>query len=256
MEARRREFEFELPIGYEDADGQIYRTAVLRKMTGRDEAVMADKRSRANGARMITELLAGCLVRLGSIEKPGVKVTQQMFSADRHFLLVKLREITFGKEMQATYSCATCRQATVVIEDLSELEVVRLPAGSLPEDMVVGLDDGYVDRTGEVYQTLLFRYPTGLDEERIAATVRENASRGKNALLARCLTTMGDLPEAKLEALGTSIFADLTLADRGAIDHAMNNGGPGIKLRRIVLCDNCGREYEAALDMSNFLVAS
>ena len=256
MEVHRREFEFELPIGYEDADGQVHRTAMLRKMTGRDEAVMADKRSRANGARMITELLAGCLVRLGSIEKPGAKVTQQMFSADRHFLLVKLREVTFGEEMQATYSCATCHQATVVAEDLSELEVVRLPAGSLPEDMMVQLDDGYVDRNGEVYQTLLFRYPTGLDEERIAPAVRENASRGKNALLARCLTSMGDVPEAKLQALGTSIFADLTLADRGAIDHAMNNGGPGIKLRRTVLCDNCGREYEAALDMSNFLVAS
>jgi DNA-directed RNA polymerase subunit RPC12/RpoP len=256
VEPRRREFEFELPIGYEDADGQVHRTAVLRKMTGRDEAVMAETRNRNNGARLITELLAGCLVRLGTLEKPGAKVAQQLFSADRHFLLVKLREITFGDQMQATYSCGTCHQATVVMEDLSQLDVVRMPTGSLPEDLVVRLEDGYVDRDGEVYETLLFRYPTGQDEERIAGTVRENASRGKNALLARCLTGMGDMPTPRLEALGTAIFTDLTMSDRGVIDHAMNNGGPGIKLRRTVVCSNCGREFEAALDMSNFLVAS
>ncbi len=256
MQARPREFTFELPIGYEDADGQVHRTAVLRKMTGRDEAVLADKRHRTNGGKMITELLGGCLVRLGTLERPGSVVAQKLFTADRHFLLVKLREITFGELMQATYSCATCNQATAVTEDLSELPVVRLDAGELPADLVVRLDDGYVDRGGECYDTLLFRHPTGLDEERIAATVRENASRGKNALLARCLKAMGDMPAPRLEALGTSIFTELTLADRGVIDHAMNNGGPGIKLRRDVQCDNCGRTYEAALDMSNFLVAS
>jgi hypothetical protein len=255
-EPRQREFEFTLPIGYEDADGQVHRAAVLRKMTGRDEALMAEKRNRTNGARMITELLGSCLLRLGTVERPGVKVAQQLFSADRHFLLVKLREVTFGAEMQATYACSTCHEATVLTEDLSELEVVQLPGGELPEDLYVELDDGYVDRGGGLYLSMVFRHPVGTDEERIAAAVRENPSRGKNALMARCLKAMGDMPTAKLEALGTAIFQDMTLTDRGLIDHAMNNGGPGIKLRRTITCANCGREYEAALDMSNFLVAS
>jgi hypothetical protein len=255
-EPRRREFELELPMGYEDQDGRVHRTVVLRKMTGRDEAVMADKRYRNNGAKMITELLGNCLVRLGDLDSPGPRVVQRLFSADRHFLLVRLREITFGPYMRATYSCTTCHQATECTEDLAELEVVPLEDGQLPEDMVVRLDDGYVDRAGNIYDSMAFRYPVGSDEERIAPQARENASHGKNALLARCLRTMGDMPTPKLEALGSAIFADLTLADRALIDTAMNNGGPGIKLRRTITCDGCGRDYSASLDMSNFLVAS
>ncbi|MFZ3599225.1 hypothetical protein [Streptomyces sp. BH104] len=255
-EPRRREFEFELPMGYEDQDGRVHRTAVLRKMTGRDEAVMADKRYRTNGAKMITELIGNCLVRLGELDAPGPQVVQRLFSADRHFLLVRLREITFGPRMRATYSCAACHEATERTEDLTELEVVRLEDGEPPQDMVVRLEDGYVDRAGNVYDSMVFRYPVGTDEERIAAQARENVSRGKNALLARCLREMGDMPKAKVEALGSAVFVDLTLADRALIDHAMNNGGPGIKLRRTITCEGCGRDYEASLDMSNFLAAS
>jgi len=253
---REREFEFELPIGYLDADGRMHRRAVLRKMTGREEAVMADKRNRNSGARMITELLGSCLVRLGDLEKPGSRLAQALYSADRHYLLVRLREITFGPEMQGTYSCPTCQGASVLMEDLASLEVVSLADGALPEDTVVHLDDGYVDGEGDVHDTFVFRPPTGADEEKIAPAVRENASYGKNALMARCLKAIGDMPQPLVEALGTSIFNDLTLKDRAIIDRALNNGGPGIKMRRDILCDNCGRRFSATLDFSNFLSPS
>src|SRR5438067_6101605 len=120
---RTREFTFELPIGYIDEDGRMHRAATVRKMTGRDEALLADRRFRNNGARMITELLGSCLVRLGAIEHPGVAVAQRLFSADRHFLLIRLREITFGPEMRASYSCPSCREATDTVEDLASFEV-------------------------------------------------------------------------------------------------------------------------------------
>jgi hypothetical protein len=116
---RAREFTLELPIGYVDADGRLHRTAALRKMTGRDEAIMADKTNRTNAARMITELLANCLKRIGDIEKPRRTIVQQLYSGDRYFLLMKLREITFGPEMRASYSCPTCREANDLLEDLS-----------------------------------------------------------------------------------------------------------------------------------------
>ncbi|QXJ21272.1 hypothetical protein AGRA3207_002109 [Actinomadura graeca] len=254
--ARPREFEFELPVGYEDGDGQVHRTAVLRKMTGRDEAVLADRRHRANGARMISELLGGCLVRLGTLEAPGIRAAQGLYSADRQFLLIRLREITFGPEMRASYACGACHESTTLVEDLSELDVVRLGPGEVPGDVTVKLEDGYVDRTGELYDVLVFRHPTGLDEERVAGVIRENASQGKNALMARCLKEMGDMPGPKLEALGTAVFKDMTLSDRGLVDRALNDGGPGIDLRRTVGCGGCGREYTASLDMSNFLAAS
>ena len=247
-----REFEFELPVGHVDDDGKVHRTAVLRKMTGRDEAVMVEKRNRNNGARMISELLGNCLLRIGDLERPGLRTAQQLYSADRHYLLVKLREITFGTEMPATYACPTCRESTQVVEDLSALPVRRLEDGELPGDIVVELEDGYVDRDGEAYMSAVFRHPIGADEEKIAAKSRENVSQGKNALMARCLTALGAMPEQKREALGTAIFNDLTLSDRASVDAALNGDGPGVQLRREVVCSGCGRDYTATLDMSNF----
>lgn len=257
MESPRvREFEFSLPIGYEDSDGRMHRTAVLRKMTGREEALIADKNNRANGARLITELLGSCLLRIGSVDRPGKQVVQSLYSADRHFLLVKLREITFGAEIQTSYSCPTCKEATTSVENLSELEVICLQEGETPHDIVVQLEDGYFDRDGQLYTSMVFRYPTGGDEEKVATAIRENAAAGKNALLSRCLKSVGDMPDRRREALGTALFSDLTLGDRARIDKTLNNGGPGINMRREINCDGCGRKYTATLDMSNFLSPS
>ena len=103
-----------------------------------------------------------------------------------------------------------------------------------------------------MYATAVFRYPTGIDEEKIATATRDNASVGKNALMARCLTALGDMPDAHREALGTAIFNDLTLSDRKLVDNALNDEAPGVSMSRDVRCDACGREFTTSLDMSDF----
>jgi hypothetical protein len=254
---RARQVECTLPIGYEDADGRLHRTVMLRKMTGRDESIIADKAHRGNAAKMMTELLASCVVKLGAIERPTRQVIQAMYSADRYFLLVKLRELTFGAEMAASYTCPTCRESTNTTEDLSTLEVIALGDGEVATDVVVELEDGYLDGGTDVHTSLAFRYPCGMDEEKVAPAMRENASQGKNALMARCLRSVGDMDRSRMEALGTAIFNDLTLGDRAIIDKALNNGtSPGVKLRRDVTCNACTRKFTASLDFSNFLAVS
>src|SRR5262245_30373849 len=92
----KREAEFTIPIGITDDDGRVHRTAVLRKMTGREEAILADKRNQRNGGKLVTELIHSCLVRLGDLPKNGASTVEKMYSADRNFLLIKLRTLTFG----------------------------------------------------------------------------------------------------------------------------------------------------------------
>jgi hypothetical protein len=136
------------------------------------------------------------------------------------------------------------------------MAVTRLEEAA-PEDMVVELEDGFFDRaSGETYYTAVFRYSTGLDEERVTAITRENASLGKNALMARCLVSFGDIPKPRLEALGSGVFNELTLGDRARIDRVLNEDSPGVDLRRPVVCAACGRTFEATLDLSNFLAPS
>jgi hypothetical protein len=246
-----REFEFELPVGYTDEAGRVHRSALLRKMTGREEMLLADRKLRQNGGRLVTELLASCVRRLGELEPVPRDVVSRLCSPDRNYLLVELRKITFGTTMETVYDCPACGEANRSLEDLDELAVRRVD-GEGARDVVVELDDGYSDGDGALYTTMVFRLPTGGDEERVAGTLKANASEGMSALLSRCLVAVGDMPQPRREALGTKIMTDLTLADRARIDRAFRRDMPGVDLLRELECESCGRRFERNLDLSSF----
>ncbi len=251
--ASKREMEVTLPIGFTDEEGRVHRSAVLRKMTGKEEAILADRRNQRNGGRLVSELIHSCLVRLGELPKNGVNTVEKMYSADRNFLLLKLRSLTFGPELQANYTCPSCGEPLHVVEDLDELPVRGLGAGESAEEIGVELEDGYVDKDGSVHTALTLRLPTGEDESQVAPQMRQNASLGKNALLARCMKSLGDMPRHRMEAIGPKIMSELTLTDRRQIDRALNQAAPGVDLVREHNCHSCGASFKATLDMTHFL---
>lgn len=248
-----REIDVTLPIGLLGDDGKLHRQVTMRKMTGREEALLADPANQRNGGRLVTALLHSCITRLGDLETVRRNHVDAMYSVDRNFLLIRLRSFTFGAELPAAYTCSSCGERFERTEDLDALPVRVLPDGELPEDIVVELRDGYLDRDGSVHTSMTLRPARGDDESAAAPQMRKNASLGKNALLARCLRSLGDLPQHRLEALGPKILADLTLTDRRLIDRAFNDGVPGIDLIREIDCPACGHELRASLDMTNFL---
>jgi hypothetical protein len=249
----RREAEFTLPIGYTDDEGNTHRRAVLRKMTGKEEAILADKRNQRNGGKLVTELLHSCLVKLGELPKNGANTVEALYSADRNYLLLKLRAITFGSELKTHYTCPSCGESLHLLEDIDELPVRMLGEDEALEDVVIELQDGYVDKDGTEHRALHLRLPTGADEAAVAPQMRQNASLGKNALLSRCMKSLGDLPKHRLEAIGPKILAELTLTDRRLIDRALNQAAPGVDLIREISCPHCGSDFKSSLDMTNFL---
>ncbi|MES3153127.1 hypothetical protein [Sphingomonas faeni] len=248
----RRTLPFTLPIGVTDEDGTIRRDGALRKMTGREEAILADTQNQRNGGKLVTELLNGCIVDLGG-EPVSPLVVANMYSADRNYLLLRLRAITFGAALEASYKCPSCNHAWEVTEDLDDLPVRSLEDGERVEQIPVELEDGYLDRAGMLHTAMVLRLPTGADESAVAAQMRKNPSLGKNALLARCMVALGDVPAHRLEALGPKILVDLTMTDRRLIDRALNSAAPGVDLIRPIECPACGNEFKANLDLSRFL---
>ncbi|MEU4520024.1 hypothetical protein AB0F52_15175 [Amycolatopsis sp. NPDC024027] len=248
-----REVEVLLPVGLADDEGRVHRRATLRKMTGRDEALLADPANQRNGGRLVTALLHSCLTSLGDLDPIRRSDLDAMYSVDRNYLLIRLRCFTFGSELAASYTCPACAEHFEVAEDLDALPTRSLADGELPEDIVLELDDGYVDRDGSVHTAMTLRLARGADESAAAPQLRKNPSLGKNSLLARCLRSLGDLPQHRLEALGPKILADLTLTDRRQIDRAFNDGAPGVDLIRELDCPACGHGLRASLDMTNFL---
>src|SRR5215467_14589724 len=156
----RREFEVTLPIGYTDQEGSIHRRVVLRKMTGREEAILADRKYARNGGKLVTELLHSCIVEVEGLEPNGRGPVTGMYSADRNYLLLKLRSITFGSELEATYTCPGCGESISTLEDLEELPVRMVPEGEELQELAIELEDGYVDKEGSVHTALTMRLPT------------------------------------------------------------------------------------------------
>lgn len=257
---RVREHDVSLPIGYVDQDGRLHRTASLRKMTGHEEALLADRKLRANAGRLVTELLTGCVRRLGDLSQVTRQVIGELTSPDRNFLLLELRKLTFGSKLEASYTCPSCRETMVAVEDLESFPVKVVESAGEPE-ITVELEDGYEDRGKEAwYDAMRFRLPTGVDEERVAMAARDNPARGTNALLARCLVAVtGDgeeMPASRREVLGTRMLSDLTMGDRARIDRAFRDGMPGLDLTREFDCENCGRPIRTSLDLTSFFTPS
>ena len=251
--ATTREAEFELPIGYRNGDGVLRRKGSLRKMTGKEEAILADRANQSNGGKLVTELIHSCITNFEGEQPLSKQDVANWYSADRNFVLIRLRSFTFGPELPATYTCASCNEKLDVIENLDELPVKRLEEGEELREIVVDLEDGYWDTDGNCHTSVTLTLPRGVDEAAIAPMTRKNPSLGKNALLARCVSKLGDMPKHRMEAMGPRLFSDMTLTDRRLIDRALNKAAPGIDLSRECECYACGAEIRTSLDMTHFL---
>ncbi len=242
-----------LPVGIADpATGERLRTVVLSKMTGNEEALLVDPKLRANGGRLITALLASCIAEIQGLGKVTPEVARKLTSADRNYLLLELRRLTFGDELEAHYRCPRCQNVNDVVENLAELEVRSADEEAGEPEIHVALDDGYMDTDGRGHFDVVFRYPTGEDEEAASARRDTNASRQRDVLLARCLLKVGDVEPRRIAALGTRIFASLSMSDRRTIQRALDDDAPGTSLIREIVCDSCGEMFRTTLDMSHF----
>jgi hypothetical protein len=240
-----------LPVGFTDQEtGETVREVRLGKLTGNEEALLVEPRLRQNGGKLITALLASCVRAADTGDRVGPQTMRRLTSADRNFLLLELRRLTFGDELDARYQCPRCGESTLVVEDLAELEVRTLD--ELSDDIAVELRDGYRDPGGGVHRELVFRLPTGEDEEAAGSRRDGNAARQRDALLARCLRRVGELEPRRVEALGSRILGELSMSDRRLIHQAIDAAAPGPNLIRTVTCDRCLEEFRAMLDMSRF----
>jgi len=81
------EFEFCLPVGYKDAEGNIHRNGVMRLANAKDEVEpKKDPRVQANEAYSVIILLSRVVTTLGDLTHINPKVIENLYSADFAFL--------------------------------------------------------------------------------------------------------------------------------------------------------------------------
>ena len=113
------EFEFTLPKGYIDRDGNLHRQGIMRLANAKDEiAPLQDPRVQRNPGYLTIILLARVVTRLGDLKDINPGVIENLFSADLAYLQDMYRRINSTGSAQATIVCPECEASIEVSESL------------------------------------------------------------------------------------------------------------------------------------------
>lgn len=103
------EFEFVLPKGYIDENGDVHRIGTMRMATAMDEIMpLRDPRVRDNEAYLVIVLLARVISRLGDLEKVTPRIIENMFAADIAYLQDFYQQINELDDRAILTVCPSC----------------------------------------------------------------------------------------------------------------------------------------------------
>jgi len=114
------QFEFNLPRGFVDGEGNVHKKGVMRLATAMDEiAPLRDVRVSANQAYLTIILLARVVVKLGSLSQVNTAVIENLFAADMAYLQAFYRQINEEGTTIIKRNCPSCQ--TEIEIDLADL---------------------------------------------------------------------------------------------------------------------------------------
>jgi len=104
------EFEFTLPIGYHDGDGNLHKRGVMRLATAMDEiAPLRDRRVQSNQAYLVIILLSRVVTKLGTLPSINTGVIENLYAADLAYLQALYRRINEEGKTALPVSCPKCQ---------------------------------------------------------------------------------------------------------------------------------------------------
>lgn len=109
------EFNFTLPRGYIDAQGNIHREGCMRLATAMDEiAPMRDPRVRENQAYLTVAILSRVVTRLGDIVDVSTNTIEKLFTQDLAYLQELYRRVNTGGSNGHDVTCPNCNHTFAV----------------------------------------------------------------------------------------------------------------------------------------------
>jgi hypothetical protein len=229
-----------LPGGYIDENGTINKHVVFTPLNGRAEALVAETRP---GPALVTKVLSHSVLEIGA-HTPSEELLRSLLVADRQYLLLKLREATFGSRIQAVLycpqlSCGNKMDIDFMVDDIP----IEVPADVKPGYAVqVATEDGQYE--------VRFRLPNGSDQEALAQLLAENRDKeAAAALLQRCIGQIGSNGSGssdRIEQLSPRAIAE--------IEEAMAAAAPRIELTMEGSCPECGQPFAIPFDLERFVM--
>ena len=248
LQARSKQEVLILPCGYVDAHGNCHYEVELEPITGKEEEFLIDVPVDMHSAHIVTRLLSACIKRIGIITGPDQSLIRDLLIRDRDYLIIKLREMTFGKKVEIVLYCpdVSCGKAMDVTFSLEDMQIERKPVSKLfftiqfpgPEDKE------------KQYNSVEFRLPTGGDQEAVASFAGVNEKSAVNHLLARCIRSVGQnssIDEAQITQLSDSV--------RREIEEKMQQLAPLIDFEIDSVCPECKKPFTFPLNFTDLFFA-
>lgn len=229
---------YELPCGYLDPRTQeLSKDVELREITGHEEDMLASQQVPSHAK--ITQLLAGCVTRIGSVTDPGLiaGIVQQLPVGDRVYLIFSIRRVTLGDELPVRERCPECKTTTLFMVDLGEDLQPKPMKDPMKRVFDVVLPSGIPAR---------FRVSTGLDEANLSKLNKRQAHKSdalSQALLMRLELLGGEKPTLKM-------VKSLGMRDRNFLREQYQEVEGGVDTTLELACPSCGHEWEKDLDLS------
>jgi hypothetical protein len=111
MSGLQTEFEFRLPSGYVDGEGDLHREGRMRLATAADEILpLKDPRVQANPAYLVIILFSRVIIQLGTLDVVNPKVIEGLFASDLAYLQDFYNRVNGAGSPLLKVACPYCEQ--------------------------------------------------------------------------------------------------------------------------------------------------
>jgi hypothetical protein len=245
-------YTFELPHGVKDEAGNLHKEIELIEMNGVVDETIARPDIRTNIGKIVGAVIGVCLKRVGTLtpQKLGrtkwEKMITDMYMGDRDYIMFKLREITYGNDLELPLQCPHCSDKFVHVVELNTDVEINLPQGD-PDRIPFELPKGVKDKDGALVTAGFMKLPTGFDQEQMDNLLRKNPGQANTTLLTRAVKELGDIE------LSSLIIRNLNKRDRDYLVQQLAENMFGPKMVLEINCPSCNESFDTGVNPVNFL---
>lgn len=241
--------QIKLPVGLE-IDGIRYRDVVIDERCGVDDENAASRKIKNNGAKAMTVVLRRIIQGIpGLVEQKKdpyslieARYVREMFAVDRDSVFIGAMLLGADAEFTQESRCPSCNAINEDVVDPHELDVYEWPEDQ-PAELNMVLPVGVRDGSGALHREFVWRFPTGLDQEKLAAVPRNTFA---TTLIATCCKKLGSLDRRP----DTEAIRRMKSRDRAFLLNTVRHQMPGIDLRLDCACEACGQEWDGDVDLT------
>jgi hypothetical protein len=173
------------------------------------------------------------------MEKPDKDAFDSLLSGDRDSILIGIRRITFGNEIEFEFPCPHCQTDLAVSVNLT----TDIPYKTLENP----LENRKFTYESVKDGAIVVGLPTGITQKKLLENTDKTAAEINTILLAGCVESVNGIV-----SMGATTVLKLGMKDREKIISEILTRNPGPRLGEVkTTCEACGEEIPMPLSLAD-----